>query len=109
VHLGTRKLYVEDIPAIFLKERYMMFDKGTGLLVLYNKAFSLDLLPEERYWVIDSAVEAGKALANVLISSGSTLILRELETLSWAKRSDLKAKALSSHTTRAKSMLAALD
>jgi hypothetical protein len=49
VHLGTRKLHVEDIPAIFLKERYMMFDKGTGLLVLYNEAFGLDPLPEERY------------------------------------------------------------
>jgi hypothetical protein len=49
VHLGTRKPHVKDIPAIFLKERYMMFNKGTGLLVPYNKAFSLDLLPKERY------------------------------------------------------------
>jgi hypothetical protein len=49
VHLRTRKTYVEDIPAIFLKERHMMFNKGTGLLVLYNEAFSSDPLPKERY------------------------------------------------------------
>jgi hypothetical protein len=46
-----------------------MFDKRTSLLIFYNKAFSLDLLPKERYQVINSAVKAGKALANVLISS----------------------------------------
>jgi hypothetical protein len=109
VHLGTRKPHVEDIPAIFLKERYMMFDKGTGLLVPYNEAFGPDPLPEEHYRVIDSAVEAGKAPANVLISGGSTLILGELGTSSRAKRSDLEAKALSSYTTHAKFMPAALD
>jgi hypothetical protein len=49
VHLGTRKLHVEDILAIFLKKCYMIFDKGTGLLVPYNEAFGLDPLPEERY------------------------------------------------------------
>jgi hypothetical protein len=75
-----RKTHVEDIPAIFLKERYIMFNKRTGLLVPYNEAFSLDPLPEERYRVVDSAVEVGKAPANVLISGGSTLILGELET-----------------------------
>jgi hypothetical protein len=109
VHLGTRKPHVEDIPAIFLKERYMMFDKGTSLLVPYNEAFGPDPLPKERHRVINSAVKAGKASANVLISSSSTLILEEPGTLSRAKRSDLEAKASSSHTTRAKSMPAALD
>jgi hypothetical protein len=49
VHLRTRKTHIEDILAIFLKERHMMFDKGTGLLVPYNEAFGLDPLPEERY------------------------------------------------------------
>jgi hypothetical protein len=49
VHLGTRKLHIKDILAIFLKEYYIIFNKGTSLLVPYNKAFSLDLLPKEHY------------------------------------------------------------
>jgi hypothetical protein len=109
VHLRTRKPHVKDIPAIFLKERHIMFNKRTGLLVPYNEAFSPDPLPKERHQVIDSAVKAGKAPANVLISSGTTLILKEPETSSQTKRSDLEAKASSSHTTRAKSMPAALN
>jgi hypothetical protein len=49
VHLGTRKTHVEDILVIFLKKRHMMFNKRTGLLVPYNKAFGPDPLPEERH------------------------------------------------------------